>query len=74
MHPSMLTGNRVIVTISNREKFSRCHVKYLKLRCIRTDMSNTAEKTPGARRMNAFPVIVLLITLALAAVVYMELI
>ena len=36
-------------------------------------MSNTAEKTPGARRMNAFPVIALLITLALAAVVYMEL-
>jgi|GEM_PF-6981607 len=37
-------------------------------------MTNVDKRTAGSRRMNAFPAIALIITFALAVVVYMEII
>lgn len=46
--------------------------RYMMPADIQTAMTNVSKKTPGTRSMNAFPSIVLLITLALAVVVYLE--
>jgi len=47
--------------------------KYLTLMHILGAMTNTVKKSPGTRRMNAFPTIVLLVTFIMVLVVYFEL-